>query len=187
MQPARWCPSPNFGARPEGDTGQVDLMVVHNISLPPGEFGGGYIEALFQNRLAPEAHPYFAEIAHLQVSSHLLITRTGEVVQFVNLNDRAWHAGASCHSGRDNCNDYSVGIELEGTDTLPYSDEQYRVLTDLTLALQKAYPSLHNGRITGHEFIAPGRKTDPGPAFQWQRLFRGLSEAQVKDPSQENV
>lgn len=173
---AIWCPSPNFGPRPPAEAGQVSLLVIHNISLPPGQFGGGYVQAFFQNRLNPQDHPYFREIAALQVSSHLLIERDGTLVQFVNLNDRAWHAGKSTYGGRDNCNDYSVGIELEGTDSSAYTDQQYQVLTEVTKALMLAYPAIVPSRITGHEFIAPGRKTDPGSSFRWQRLFAGLCE-----------
>lgn len=187
LAPARWCPSPNFGPRPTDDAGDITLLVIHNISLPPGQYGGGYVEAFFQNRLPVADHPYFAEIAALQVSSHLFINRQGEVVQFVNLNDRAWHAGASCHSGRDNCNDYSVGIELEGTDTDAYTDAQYRTLIDVSEALLAAYPDLHRGRITGHEHIAPGRKTDPGIAFNWHRLFQGLAQRMNSASAQEDV
>lgn len=163
---ALWVPSPNFGARPCTD---ISLLVIHNISLPPGQFGGGYVQRFFQNELSIDQHPYFAEIAELQVSSHFLIERTGTLVQFVNMNDRAWHAGLSSFAGRDNCNDYSIGIELEGTDDIPYTDAQYKVLADLTKAVQCQYPAITMDRITGHEHIAPGRKTDPGPAFDWLR------------------
>lgn len=175
LQPARWCPSPNFGPRPPGRDGEVALLVIHNISLPPGQFGGGYVQQFFLNQLPPQQHPYFQEIAGLQVSSHLLIERSGAVTQFVNFNDRAWHAGRSCYQGRENCNDYSVGIELEGTDQLPYTDAQYDTLTAVCMALMACYPQLQPATITGHEFIAPGRKTDPGPAFRWQRLFTALA------------
>jgi len=123
----------------------------------------------FQNELSIDQHPYFVEIAELQVSSHFLIERTGTLVQFVNMNDRAWHAGLSSFAGRDNCNDYSIGIELEGTDDIPYTDAQYKVLADLTKAVQYQHPAITMDRITGHEHIAPGRKTDPGPAFDWLR------------------
>lgn len=171
---ATWCPSPNYNERPVGTAGEVSLLVVHNISLPPAQFGGGYVQAFFQNRLPIDEHPYFSEIANLQVSSHLFIERNGQIVQFVNLNDRAWHAGQSCYQGRDNCNDFSIGIELEGTDTLPYTEQQYAALLELTQAICVAYPQITPSRITGHQYIAPGRKTDPGIAFQWQRLFSGL-------------
>lgn len=173
---AHWCPSPNFGSRPEGEKGHISLVVIHNISLPPGQYGTGQVQAFFQNRLNAQAHPYFAEIAALKVSSHLLIERTGLVTQFVNLLDRAWHAGVSCYQGRDNCNDFSIGIELEGTDTEAYTDAQYQTLDRLLRALFNAYPALNAQRITGHEFIAPGRKTDPGNAFDWQRVFFSLHQ-----------
>ncbi|MAD46126.1 MAG: 1,6-anhydro-N-acetylmuramyl-L-alanine amidase AmpD [Oceanospirillaceae bacterium] len=175
---ASWCPSPNFGPRPAGEAGDVSLLVVHNISLPPGQFGGGYIQDFFRNQLDTQVHPYFTEIAQLQVSSHLLIERSGQVIQFVNFNDRAWHAGQSSYQGRDNCNDYSVGIELEGTDHVPYTDAQYQALTRVCAELLACYPALSPYRITGHEHIAPGRKTDPGPAFNWQTLFGGLAQGQ---------
>lgn len=172
LQQAQWLPSPNYGARPENE---VSLLVIHNISLPPGQFGGGYVQQFFQNRLSPDEHPYFADIAALQVSSHLLIERTGHIVQFVNFNDRAWHAGVSCFAGRDNCNDYSIGIELEGCDDTPYSARQYQVLAEVTQALMVAYPEITPERITGHEHIAPGRKTDPGPAFDWSAFKKDIA------------
>ncbi len=165
-------PSPNCDERP----GQmpVDLLVIHNISLPPGQFGGEAIEAFFQNRLDPSTHPYFAEIAPLQVSAHLLIRRDGRAQQFVPLNRRAWHAGQSCFQGREGCNDFSIGIELEGTDDTPFSDRQYERLLQLTRAIQSHYPAITPGRITGHSDIAPGRKTDPGPCFEWRRYLEQL-------------
>lgn len=175
---AEWLPSPNFGPRPETD---VSLLVVHNISLPPGQFGGGFVQQFFQNCLPVAAHPYFQEIADLQVSSHLLIERSGHIVQFVNFDDRAWHAGASCFDGRENCNDYSIGIELEGCDNLAYSPRQYSLLAKITRLLMAEYPAITLERISGHENIAPGRKTDPGPAFDWT-YFRQLIATQ-KEPS----
>lgn len=162
------CPSPNINQRPEPD--DISLLVVHNISLPPGEFGGGYVQALFQNQLDPSAHPYFATIAGLQVSAHLLIERDGNIIQFASFDARAWHAGASSFEGVANCNDYSIGIELEGTDDLPFTDAQYDALQKVTRQLLLTYPKLTPERITGHEHIAPGRKTDPGPAFDWSRF-----------------
>ena len=165
---ARQLPSPNCDDRPDGCT--IDLVVVHGISLPPGEFGGPWIDALFTNMLPPEAHPYFATIAALRVSSHLLVRRDGEVVQYVPLHRRAWHAGASSWCGRSGCNDFSVGIELEGTDASPYDDRQYTVLAALISAISRAYPGIDPEAITGHCDIAPGRKTDPGIAFDWPRL-----------------
>lgn len=175
ITPSQWCPSPNFGVRPAGQTGDVSLLVLHNISLPPGQFGGGYVQQFFTNKLDPAAHPYFAEIAELKVSSHLFIERGGQITQFVNLNDRAWHAGKSCYQGQAECNNYSIGIELEGTDNTAYTEAQYQTLAALIPAILKAYPQITPYRITGHEFIAPGRKTDPGNAFDWQTLFQGLS------------
>ncbi|WP_235898486.1 1,6-anhydro-N-acetylmuramyl-L-alanine amidase AmpD [Parahaliea maris] len=172
LRPARIVPSPNFGPRPEGVA--VDLLVIHNISLPPGEFGGDGVERLFTNCLDWDAHPFFAEIRGLEVSSHLLIRRCGQVLQFVNLLQRAWHAGLSSYAGRDNCNDFSVGIELEGTDDTAYTEAQYRELAAVTDCLLATYSSMSAQRIAGHCDIAPGRKTDPGPAFDWQRYRRLL-------------
>lgn len=165
-------PSPNFDQRP--DPGEVDLLVVHNISLPPGEFGGQQVEAFFQNRLDPDEHPYFEAIAGQQVSAHLFIRRSGEAQQFVALNQRAWHAGASCFEGQERCNDFSIGIELEGTDDIPYTDAQYRSLARLTREIRRIFPKITRQRITGHCDIAPERKTDPGPAFDWQRYMDSL-------------
>ena len=171
---AHWCPSPNFNDRPAGE---VSLLVLHNISLPPGQFGTGQVQNFFTNQLDAKAHSYFAEIADMQVSSHVLIERTGVITQFVNFNQRAWHAGKSCYQGRENCNDFSIGIELEGTDKLPYTDSQYEALTKVVLALMQQYPQIVPSRITGHEQIAPRRKTDPGSAFDWQRFFNSLYQA----------
>lgn len=161
------CPSPNFNARPQAE---ISLLVIHNISLPPGQFGTGKVQELFCNRLDPQEHPYFSGIASLQVSAHFLIERSGTVIQFVSCLDRAWHAGVSCFAGRDNCNDFSLGIELEGTDDQPYSDLQYAALSQLVGELQMHYPLPGRERICGHRDIAPGRKTDPGPAFDWDRF-----------------
>lgn len=169
----RHCPSPNFGARPKA--AEVSLLVVHNISLPPGEYENGHIERFFTNCLNVEAHPYFAEIAHLKVSAHALINRSGELIQFVNLSDRAWHAGRSCFAGVEECNDYSIGIELEGTDTEPYTDAQYQTLIHAAQAIMREYPGITLERIAGHSDIAPGRKTDPGPAFDWPRFLTALA------------
>lgn len=170
---ARRCPSPNRDARPTGCP--VDLLVIHNISLPPDEFGGPWIEDLFLNRLDPNAHPYFADIAHLTVSAHVLIRRDGELVQFVPLSARAWHAGASCHDGRERCNDYAIGVELEGSDQRPFTDAQYTALVTVTQQIMARYPAIDAARITGHSDIAPGRKTDPGPCFDWDRYHRALA------------
>ena len=165
---ARKVASPNFNDRPEQETPK--LIVVHNISLPPGEFGGRHIEALFTNTLNPSLHPYFENIVHLRVSAHFLLNRLGEILQFVATSDRAWHAGESHWCGRDNCNDFSIGIELEGTDDQAYTEVQYAQLRKLIDALRRHHPSLAHGDIVGHCDIAPGRKTDPGACFDWQRL-----------------
>ena len=170
----RFVASPNCDERPAGTA--IDLLVVHGISLPPGEFGGGWIEDLFLNRLDPAAHPYFAEVHRLKVSAHLLIRRTGETIQYVPFERRAWHAGVSQFRGRSACNDFSVGIELEGADDIPYEPVQYARLAALARALMLAYPGITADRIAGHSEIAPGRKTDPGPAFDWPRLRRLLHE-----------
>jgi len=167
--------SPNFDARPP-DT-RPDLIVVHGISLPPGSFGGPWIDQLFTNVLPGDAHPYFATVNAMRVSSHLLVRRDGEITQYVKFTDRAWHAGTSCYEGREACNDFSVGIELEGVDTLPYEDVQYQALAAVVGALCAAYPGLSPDRIVGHSDIAPGRKTDPGPAFDWTRARRLIDEA----------
>jgi AmpD protein len=160
--------SPNFDARPCG--AELELVVVHGISLPPGQFGGSHIDQLFTNALRPDEHPYFAAIAGARVSSHVLIDRHGQLTQYVSFLDRAWHAGESAHFGRSGCNDFSVGIELEGTDEIPYEPEQYAALAKTVHALRTAYPSLARAQLVGHCHIAPGRKTDPGPAFEWLRL-----------------
>lgn len=160
-------PSPNCDDRPA--EAQITLLVVHNISLPPGEFGGSAIAELFTNRLDPAAHPYFATLGELRVSAHFLIGRDGALTQFVSCTRRAWHAGASSWRGREDCNDFSIGVELEGTDELAYEAAQYRVLAGLTRALCRRYPIAD---LAGHSDIAPGRKTDPGPAFDWARFHR---------------
>ncbi|MDQ7016318.1 MAG: 1,6-anhydro-N-acetylmuramyl-L-alanine amidase AmpD [Gammaproteobacteria bacterium] len=165
---ARRQPSLNCDARPVG--GLLTLLVVHNISLPPGQFGGDYIDALFCNRLNPADDPFFESIKGLKVSSHLLIRRDGEVVQYVPFQQRAWHAGVSSYQGRARCNDFSIGIELEGTDHLPYEEEQYRRLAAVIVILLRVYPSLSREALVGHCDIAPDRKTDPGAAFNWARL-----------------
>jgi AmpD protein len=174
---ARWCPSPNFGPRP--DDASVSLLVVHNISLPPGQFGGPEIEDFFCNRLDHTAHPYFETIAGMQVSAHALIRRDGSVVQFVSLLDRAWHAGRSSFQGEEECNDFSIGIELEGTDDVPYTEDQYRQLADLTHLIMAAWPRITPDRMAGHCDIAPGRKTDPGPFFDWSHFRAVLANAAV--------
>ena len=165
---ARRVNSPNQDARPEAIP--PSLLVIHAISLPPGEFGGPGVEALFTNRLDPAGHPYFAEIAHLRVSAHFFIRREGELVQFVPCTQRAWHAGASNWQGRERCNDFSLGVELEGADDQPFTEAQYTTLNQLIRDLRAAYPGLVD--IAGHSEIAPGRKTDPGPGFDWARVMR---------------
>lgn len=170
LQGARQIASPNANQRP--DNTEIQLIVIHNISLPPAQFGGGYIEQFFQNQLDWSAHPYFKTIEGMQVSAHLLILRTGEVLQFVNFNQRAWHAGRSTYLAKQECNDYSIGIELEGSDDTDFEAVQYQVLTDVVLQLQHAYPKTID-HIAGHSDIAAKRKTDPGPHFQWN-FFRQL-------------
>lgn len=170
LRGVRQVASPNFDARPPG--GDLSLIVVHGISLPPGAFGGPWIDQLFSNALEADAHPYFAGISALRVSSHALVRRDGEITQYVRFTDRAWHAGQSNYLGREACNDFSIGIELEGTDATPYEDAQYRVLARIVAALCEAYPGLSPQRLVGHSDIAPGRKTDPGPAFDWPRARR---------------
>lgn len=169
---ARQVASPNHDERPPGAV--PELIVIHSISLPPGQFGGPWIERLFTNRLDPAAHPYFAAIAGLEVSAHLLIRRDGELVQFVPFHRRAWHAGESRWRGRARCNDFSIGIELEGTDDGDYTTAQYRRLAAAIRALCRAYPTLSPARLATHSDIAPGRKTDPGPGFDRARLARWL-------------
>lgn len=164
---ARQIRSPNHDARPAETP--VSLVIIHGISLPPGEFGGDGIVRLFTNRLDAASHPHYASIAHLHVSAHFLLRRDGRLLQFVSCNERAWHAGVSRFRGRAHCNDFSIGIELEGTDLLPYETAQYGMLARLLKALARRYPIQH---VTGHSDVAPGRKTDPGRAFDWSRLRR---------------
>ena len=169
LQAARHCPSPNFGPRPDG--AHIDLVVIHSISLPPGVYGGPEVEQLFTNRLDWDAHPYFGQIRGLEVSSHFFVRRDGVLVQFVDADARAWHAGTSCWRGRDNCNDDSIGIELEGLEGEPFDPPQYETLSRLCVQLRMRYPVDH---IAGHEHIAPGRKLDPGPGFDWNRFRSSL-------------
>jgi AmpD protein len=173
LEQAVRCDSPNFDARPDG--ARPSMIVVHGISLPPGEFGGPEIEALFTNQLDWDAHPYYDEIRGLEVSAHLLIRRDGSVLQFVPFTQRAWHAGESCFRGQHRCNDFSIGIELEGEDETPYDDRQYPVLQGVIAALCVAYPDISPREVAGHCDVAPGRKCDPGPAFDWFRLYDGLN------------
>jgi AmpD protein len=167
-------PSPNFDARPTDCS--IDLLVIHNISLPPGVFEGDDVEAFFLNQLHHSKHPFFEEIRELKVSSHLFIRRDGSAQQFVDLDNRAWHAGQSSWQGKERCNDFSIGIELEGTDDQTFTDAQYKTLIQLTLQIQQQYPDITNDRIVGHSDIAPDRKTDPGPHFDWSRYRQGLSQ-----------
>lgn len=174
LQPdARQQVSPHCDDRPEPD--DIGLVVIHNISLPPGRFGGPWIDDLFLGRLDPAAHPYFAQILPLRVSAHLCIFRGGEVTQYVPFDRRAWHAGVSNWQGRERCNDFSIGIELEGTDDQPFEAAQYGTLTRVLLALFARYPRLGSRKMAGHSDIAPGRKTDPGPYFDWPRLHAQLA------------
>jgi AmpD protein len=166
-----YIPSPNCDDRPDG---AITLLVIHNISLPPDEFGGDGVQQLFTNKLDANEHPYYAIIANFKVSAHFFVRRDGRIIQFVSCLKRAWHAGESCWQGSPRCNDYSLGIELEGTDTVPFADAQYVALRELTLAIRAAYPV---GGIAGHSDIAPQRKTDPGPCFDWTRYLTSLSQA----------
>lgn len=165
----RFISSPNSDDRPAGCA--ISLLVIHNISLPPDEFGGDGVIELFTNRLDPEAHPYYQTLRGLKVSAHFFIRRDGELIQFVPCEKRAWHAGISCWQDKTGCNDFSIGVELEGSDTKPFTDGQYATLVALTQALQKAYPITD---IAGHCDIAAGRKTDPGPCFDWERYRAAL-------------
>lgn len=164
--------SPHCDDRPSPQ--DISLLVIHGISLPAGEFGGPYIDQLFMGTLDPKAHPSFASLRGLKVSAHLLIRREGAIIQYVSFDKRSWHAGVSTFIGRAHCNDFSIGIELEGTDLIPYTDAQYKSLIEVTRALQAHYPAITHDRITGHDTIAPERKTDPGPAFDWPRFLEGL-------------
>jgi len=176
LQGAQRCESPNCNERPERR--DISLLVIHNISLPPGEYGSGCVQAFFCNRLDCDSHPAFDEIRDLQVSAHVLIERDGALTQFVNFERRAWHAGVSCFDGRENCNDFSIGIELEGCDTEAYTGAQYQRLATVTGDIMQAYPAITRERIVGHSDIAPGRKSDPGPAFDWP-LYRALLASQA--------
>ncbi len=174
LSPVSFIPSPNFNERPADVC--IDALVIHAISLPPNSFGGPYVEQLFLNELAIEDHPYFAQLAGLTVSSHVFIRRDGEIIQFVPFDKRAWHAGESMLDGRSNCNDFSIGIELEGCDDLPFITAQYESLAKVAGVLFESYPGLQWSRVVGHSDIAPGRKTDPGPLFDWEK-FKNLFEA----------
>jgi AmpD protein len=179
LELARRCESPNFGPRPEGVS--IDLVLIHSISLPPGEFGGDAIERLFTNRLDWDAHPYYQTIRGIQVSAHFLIRRDGELLQFVSCGDRAWHAGASAWRGRENCNDFSIGIELEGLEGERFEAAQYEALASLIDALVQRFPIRS---VVGHEHVAPGRKFDPGAGFDWPRLIEMTPSAAAFYPSE---
>ncbi len=164
-------PSPNYNARP---TGEISLLVIHNISLPMGEFGNNNVEALFRNCLDCRSHPTFSSLENAELSSHFYIKRDGALIQFVSCEDRAWHAGVSVYEERGDCNDFSLGIELQGTDDQPFTANQYESLIRLTSALLTHYPLITPQRIVGHEHIAPNRKTDPGPFFEWNRYLKEI-------------
>lgn len=175
----RWCEarqlsSPNHDARPASES--INLLVIHNISLPAGEFGTSYVQQFFCNELCCEQHESFKELENVKVSAHIFINRLGEAIQFVAFDQKAWHAGVSQYCGKANCNDYSIGIELEGSDTSAFTEAQYKVLIRLTQHLLSEYPAMHSNRIVGHCDIAPGRKTDPGPCFEWDRYLKAVSE-----------
>jgi AmpD protein len=175
LRRAHSVPSPNFEPRPEAAV--VDLVVLHSISLPPGQFGGDGIERLFTNRLDWSSHPYFETIRGLTVSAHFLVRRDGALLQFVSGDDRAWHAGASSWQGRDGCNDFSIGIELEGLEGERFDERQYPVLAELLRSIQERYPIV---AVVGHEHVAPGRKNDPGAGFEWARLRRLLASSGLR-------
>ena len=177
LQRVRRMPSPNRDQRP--DPGDISLVVIHGISLPPGRFGGGYIEALFQNDLDVAAHPSFTDLEGVRVSAHVLVDRRGRTTQFVAFHERAWHAGESRWRGRRNCNDFAVGIELEGEDERAYTRAQYARLVEVLCALLERYPLLSPDAVVGHQEVAPGRKTDPGVAFEWRRLLASLQEKRL--------
>ncbi|RXJ72467.1 1,6-anhydro-N-acetylmuramyl-L-alanine amidase AmpD [Veronia nyctiphanis] len=172
LQCAQYIPSPHCDDREEDD---ISLLVIHNISLPPGKFGGPFITDFFLGQLESDEDPFFDTIRAVKVSAHCLIRRDGSVTQYVPFHKRAWHAGVSCFDGRSKCNDFSIGIELEGTDDLPYTDQQYQALQQVTKALMAHYPAITPARIAGHQEISPGRKTDPGPSFNWNK-YRALLE-----------
>lgn len=170
LEPAQYQPSPHHDDRPAASA--IDMIVIHGISLPPGQFGGNAVETFFAGKLDITQHPYFATVNHLRVSSHLFIRRTGEIIQFVPFHKRAWHAGESSYQGKSHCNDFSIGIELEGTDEVPYEQAQYQQLCSAIDSLRQTYPAISDDRIVGHSDIAPGRKTDPGPVFDWDYIKR---------------
>ena len=170
----RHVPSPNFNERPTEVS--VDLLVIHNISMPPSQFGTGDVDALFTNQLDFDHHPFYNGLRGIKVSSHFLISRDGQITQYVSMLKRAWHAGVSSFKGREQCNDFSIGIELEGTDDMPFTEVQYQQLASLTLLIMECFPNITQARITGHSDVAPGRKTDPGPFFKWKHYFALLED-----------
>lgn len=176
---AQHLPSPHFAPRELGE--EINLLVIHNISLPAGKFDGNYISDLFLGKLDCDAHASFNDLRGIEVSAHCLIRRNGDVIQYVSFEDKAWHAGMSSFRQRERCNDYSIGIELEGTDDIPYTAEQYKQLIALTLCLQNNFPAIIIGNIVGHCDIAPVRKTDPGPVFDWQYLRQCLTEQATRN------
>ncbi|MBO7923707.1 1,6-anhydro-N-acetylmuramyl-L-alanine amidase AmpD [Alteromonas sp. K632G] len=176
-KPAKQIDCPHYDERP--DESDVSVLVIHNISLPPSQFGTSGIRELFTGTLNPDEHPFYKEIAGIRVSAHCVIYRNGEIEQFVPFNKRAWHAGLSTFQGRSRCNDFTIGIELEGTDTLPYTDAQYEQLSILSKFILQQYPRITLGRIVGHNDIAPGRKTDPGVAFDWPRYRQSLDATNI--------
>lgn len=173
LKDCRQIPSPHFDERPDPE--DISLLVIHYISLPPEQFGGGYIDDFFQGKLDPTQHPYFEEIHQIRVSAHCLIDRQGVITQYVNFNDRAWHAGLSSFEGHEKCNDFSIGIELEGSNEQPFTDAQYQALQTLTDCIMKAYPKITRDRIVGHADISPGRKIDPGQYFDWSRYLNEVN------------
>lgn len=177
LENVRRVESPNCDDRPAGT--DIELLVIHAISLPPREYGGPYIDQLFTNTLQDEAHPFFKEIADLKVSAHLLVDRSGMITQYVPFNRRAWHAGESEFNGRQACNDFSIGMELEGCDEQPYSQAQYRTAAEVAALLMANWPQINRERIVGHCDIAPERKTDPGPFFDWQHFFSLIEEIEI--------
>ncbi|WGE58128.1 1,6-anhydro-N-acetylmuramyl-L-alanine amidase AmpD [Actinobacillus equuli] len=170
----RQVPSPHFNQRPKEN--DISLLVIHYISLPPEEFGNNFIDRFFQGNLDPTIHPYFEEIKDLRVSAHCLINRKGEITQYVNFNDMAWHAGLSEFNGRDKCNEYSIGIELEGSNNQPFTEQQYQSLASLTKEIMAIYPDITLDRIAGHNDIAPGRKIDPGQYFDWKHYIKLITK-----------
>ena len=172
LEGARHVPSPNNSEREDPE--EISLLVIHNISLPPGKFGNGFVDKLFCNELDPTLDPYFEDIAELKVSAHLLIERDGKIRQYVAFNRKAWHAGESSFEGRENCNEFSIGIELEGTDDTSFEEEQYQSLIEVTRLLMLEYPNINKGRIVGHNILAPARKTDPGPYFDWKAYLKAV-------------